>query len=697
MSVLLGVSDAHIAYGKVEAVRGVSLEVGGNEIITIIGANGAGKTTLLNAIMGVLPLKGRVDFSGEDMARLEIEDRVALGISLVPEHRALFATMSVEDNLQLGAFRVAKATAAQSFERVYTLFPRLQERRRQLAGTLSGGEQQMLAMGRALMGAPRLLMLDEPSLGLAPIIVADIFRTIGELRAAGVSVLLVEQNAQAALKLEPAMKADKPAADQKKFMADYQADMKKFIGLVEKTEAALKAGNNAVGPPVPVGADGKASLTWRAGVNPPTCTPVPCGGFPFDTKDDGNRSTYNNVFAEYITGGTSLLQNACSGTNGWQQNNCFETNVDIDPAAATVSITRLVTGSSGSSCDGLGASSPVTAGQCITVTATVTGVPDFPPTGGNVIFRAVGGSLLSDSGTIGNGFVTETPVGSGIFIASVNFVTGNAGSPMDTPGSYNLTAAFQGTSALDAATSSNFAVTVDKEAASVTLTLPGGSTLSAGGTGTAHVVITSSNSGFLDNNNATVDLLDGTTVLLSHNLTNAEAGTFDFQLSSVPVGTYSLTARYNGNNYYTAATSSPALPLTINKSNATISLTNLTRTTDAAPNGDSVGDHFTIRANVNSGQSPSAAGGLITLKATILGVTTTLATYTLVGSDNGQHTFSLDTSSGVLLTTDPISLSIDYGGNSVLNDARPTIAPSTSVQRLPSAPRTKPADASPTP
>ena len=429
----------------------------------------------------------------------------------------------------------------------------------------------------------------------------------------------------------------------------------------------FKAGNNAVGPPVPVGADGKASLTWRAGVNPPTCTPVPCGGFPFDTKDDGNRSTYNNVFAEYITGGTSLLQNACSGTNGWQQNNCFETNVDIDPAAATVSITRLVTGSSGSSCDGLGASSPVTAGQCITVTATVTGVPDFPPTGGNVIFRAVGGSLLSDSGTIGNGFVTETPVGSGIFIASVNFVTGNAGSPMDTPGSYNLTAAFQGTSALDAATSSNFAVTVDKEAASVTLTLPGGSTLSAGGTGTAHVVITSSNSGFLDNNNATVDLLDGTTVLLSHNLTNAEAGTFDFQLSSVPVGTYSLTARYNGNNYYTAATSSPALPLTINKSNATISLTNLTRTTDAAPNGDSVGDHFTIRANVNSGQSPSAAGGLITLKATILGVTTTLATYTLVGSDNGQHTFSLDTSSGVLLTTDPISLSIDYGGNSVLN------------------------------
>jgi branched-chain amino acid transport system ATP-binding protein len=201
MSALLEVADIHIAYGKVEAVRGVSLQVGDNEIVTIIGANGAGKSTLLNAIMGVLPLKGRVGFSGEDMAQLEIEDRVALGISLVPEHRELFSTMNVEDNLQLGAFRIPKMTAAQSFERVYTLFPRLKERRKQLAGTLSGGEQQMLAMGRALMGAPRLLMLDEPSLGLAPIIVADIFRTIGELRAAGVSVLLVEQNAQAALKI----------------------------------------------------------------------------------------------------------------------------------------------------------------------------------------------------------------------------------------------------------------------------------------------------------------------------------------------------------------------------------------------------------------------------------------------------------------------------------------------------------------
>ncbi|WJR77749.1 ABC transporter ATP-binding protein [Bradyrhizobium sp. NP1] len=201
MSALLSVADAHVAYGKVEAVRSVSLDVAGNEIVTIIGANGAGKTTLLNAVMGILPLKGRVSFAGEDLACCEIEDRVALGLSLVPEHRELFSTMNVEDNLELGAFRITRAKAARAFERVYALFPRLKERRRQLAGTLSGGEQQMLAMGRALMGTPKLLMLDEPSLGLAPIIVADIFRTIGELRSAGVSVLLVEQNAQAALKV----------------------------------------------------------------------------------------------------------------------------------------------------------------------------------------------------------------------------------------------------------------------------------------------------------------------------------------------------------------------------------------------------------------------------------------------------------------------------------------------------------------
>jgi branched-chain amino acid transport system ATP-binding protein len=198
---LLSVSGTSISYGKVEAVRSVSLDVNANEIVTIVGANGAGKTTLLNAIMGILPQHGRITFDGIDLAALDIEDRVAAGLSLVPEHRELFGTMSVEDNLLLGAFRIPKATAAKSFERVYALFPRLKERRQQLAGTLSGGEQQMLAMGRALMGEPRLLMLDEPSLGLAPLIVADIFKIIGELRAAGVSVLLVEQNAKAALQI----------------------------------------------------------------------------------------------------------------------------------------------------------------------------------------------------------------------------------------------------------------------------------------------------------------------------------------------------------------------------------------------------------------------------------------------------------------------------------------------------------------
>ncbi|MGL4261687.1 MAG: ABC transporter ATP-binding protein [Afipia sp.] len=198
---LLSVENAHIAYGKVEAVRGVTLDVNADEIVTIVGANGAGKTTLLNAIMGILPLSGSVVFSGQQISRHDIEDRVAAGLCIVPEHRELFGTMTVEENLQLGGFRVARAKAASEQERVFALFPRLKERRTQLAGTLSGGEQQMLAMGRALMSQPRLLMLDEPSLGLAPLIVADIFRTIGELRQAGVSVLLVEQNARAALEI----------------------------------------------------------------------------------------------------------------------------------------------------------------------------------------------------------------------------------------------------------------------------------------------------------------------------------------------------------------------------------------------------------------------------------------------------------------------------------------------------------------
>jgi branched-chain amino acid transport system ATP-binding protein len=198
---LLSVTKASVAYGNVEAVRSVSLDVGQNEIVTIIGANGAGKTTLLNAIIGLLRLKGGLTFGTRDLTRFEIEDRVAAGVCLVPEHRELFGTMPVEDNLLLGGFRIKAAQAAETLEKVFTLFPRLKERRRQLAGTLSGGEQQMLAMGRALMGHPRLLMLDEPSLGLAPRIAADIFRTVAELRQAGVSILLVEQNARAALQV----------------------------------------------------------------------------------------------------------------------------------------------------------------------------------------------------------------------------------------------------------------------------------------------------------------------------------------------------------------------------------------------------------------------------------------------------------------------------------------------------------------
>jgi branched-chain amino acid transport system ATP-binding protein len=199
---ILEVSDLHAGYRGVEAVRGISLRAGAGEIATVIGANGAGKTTLLNAIMGVLPARGRVTFCRRTLNRLPAEERVSLGLSLVPERRELFATMSVEDNLRLGGFRFwgqPKAEALSALEEVFTIFPRLRERRRQLAGTLSGGERQMLAMGRALMSKPRLLMLDEPSLGLAPLIARDIFRVIATLKDRGAAILLVEQNARAAL------------------------------------------------------------------------------------------------------------------------------------------------------------------------------------------------------------------------------------------------------------------------------------------------------------------------------------------------------------------------------------------------------------------------------------------------------------------------------------------------------------------
>lgn len=199
MSDILTIDRLSVAYGHVEAVTGVSLRVAAGEIVTVIGANGAGKSTLLNAALGLLPSRGEIRFDGRDMAAIEAEDRVGLGLCLVAEKRELFGTMTVEDNLVLGGFRVDRRTSADTLEAVFDRFPRLKERRTQLAGTLSGGERQMLAMGRALMSRPRLLMLDEPSLGLAPRIVADIFTVIADLRATGVAILLVEQNARAAL------------------------------------------------------------------------------------------------------------------------------------------------------------------------------------------------------------------------------------------------------------------------------------------------------------------------------------------------------------------------------------------------------------------------------------------------------------------------------------------------------------------
>ncbi len=202
--VLLEVNDLHAGYGKAEVLRGITLTVRAGQVVTVIGPNGAGKSTLLNALMGLLPLRGGLRFNGEDVARLTLEERVMTGLALVPEKRELFGSMTVEDNLVLGGWRPMKQRAPRwrdGLEQVFELFPRLKERRGQAAGTLSGGERQMLAIGRALMGQPKLLMLDEPSLGLAPLIVRDIFRIIETLRDRGVSILLVEQNARAALQV----------------------------------------------------------------------------------------------------------------------------------------------------------------------------------------------------------------------------------------------------------------------------------------------------------------------------------------------------------------------------------------------------------------------------------------------------------------------------------------------------------------
>jgi len=203
--IILDVKNLRVAYGKVEALHEVSLTIRRGEIVTVIGPNGAGKTTLLSALMGLLPSDGDIVYMGQ-MQKHErsVEHLVRHGMTLVPEKRELFAEMSVEDNLLLGAFdryRTGHRDEMETMDEVFELFPRLEERRAQLAGTLSGGERQMLAMGRALMAKPKLLMLDEPSLGLAPLVIKEIFRTISALKETGVAILLVEQNARAALQV----------------------------------------------------------------------------------------------------------------------------------------------------------------------------------------------------------------------------------------------------------------------------------------------------------------------------------------------------------------------------------------------------------------------------------------------------------------------------------------------------------------
>ena len=201
---LLQVQDLRAGYGRAEVLSGLDFHLDKGQVVTIIGPNGAGKSTTLNALMGVLPSRGRVLFDGQDLADASLEERVMMGLALVPEKRELFSTMPVEDNLVLGGYRAMTLKVPNwrgELERVYELFPRLKERRTQLAGTLSGGERQMLAVGRALMSRPKLLMLDEPSLGLAPLVVREIFRIISQLREAGTSILLIEQNARAALEV----------------------------------------------------------------------------------------------------------------------------------------------------------------------------------------------------------------------------------------------------------------------------------------------------------------------------------------------------------------------------------------------------------------------------------------------------------------------------------------------------------------
>lgn len=200
---MLKIDDISVYYGNIQAIKGVSLNIEQGEIVTLIGANGAGKSTLLKTISGLLkPKNGTVEYEGESIAGLAAQLIVKKGISHVPEGRRVFSNMTVEENLELGAFlRKDKSGIRQDFEKVYQLFPRLLERRKQLSGTLSGGEQQMLAMGRALMARPQLLLLDEPSMGLAPLLVKTIFNIIEEINESGTTILLVEQNANMALSI----------------------------------------------------------------------------------------------------------------------------------------------------------------------------------------------------------------------------------------------------------------------------------------------------------------------------------------------------------------------------------------------------------------------------------------------------------------------------------------------------------------
>ncbi|MFG2548859.1 ABC transporter ATP-binding protein [Streptomyces sp. NPDC048581] len=203
MTALLEVEDLRVAYGKIEAVKGISFKVNAGEVVTLIGTNGAGKTTTLRTLSGLLqPLSGDIRFEGKSLKKIPAHKVVALGLAHSPEGRHIFPRMTIEDNLRLGAFlRTDKEGIEKDIQRAYDLFPILGERRKQAAGTLSGGEQQMLAMGRALMSKPKLLMLDEPSMGLSPIMMQKIMATIQELKSQGTTILLIEQNAQAALSL----------------------------------------------------------------------------------------------------------------------------------------------------------------------------------------------------------------------------------------------------------------------------------------------------------------------------------------------------------------------------------------------------------------------------------------------------------------------------------------------------------------